>query len=88
MRISILYFHQGASTCDRKKHTGSDILNCFGLKSPGVTINFTFEILCVFAFLLLKVEALPPTQVLVGGGNIEVRLGHAISDFPFSPRPG
>lgn len=65
-RIAIVYFRQGAPTCDHGKDTGSDILNYFGQKSKGVTINVTFDILWAFAFLLSKVETLPLTQVLTG----------------------
>lgn len=65
-RIVILYFGQGAPECSHGKHTGSDILNYFPQKSEGVAINVTFDILWAFAFLLSKVETLPPTQALMG----------------------
>lgn len=65
-RITILYFRQGAPTCNQGKHTDSDVLNYIGQKSKGVAVNVTFDILWAFAFLLSKVETLPPTQALMG----------------------
>lgn len=80
-QIAILYFCQGASTCNRGKHTGSDVLNYFSQKCKGVAINVTFEILWAFAFSFSKVETLPPCGRLWGAINVE-RVVQPVTLFP------
>lgn len=80
-QIAILYFCQGASTCNRGKHTGSDVLNYFSQKCKGVAINVTFEILWAFTFSFSKVETLPPYGRLWGAINVE-RVVQPVTLFP------
>lgn len=56
-----LYFRQGAPTCSHGEHTGSGILNFFGLKAQASSLTLH----CLFSHFS-RWGIFPPTQVVMG----------------------